>query len=725
MPGRKSLLALSLISFLPALHLQADCSPTVAVQVPATACKSGTATVGVIAVPGATYAWTVDGGQIAGDAAGDHITITLGTNAKATVSVTMTSGDCVSHGNGVIALHDPFGVRVVPIGAGHAGEPLTIIWNYDNGAPGQQTISGDFGTVTLAPEVRNYTYTPQKSGSKQFAIDAVMKLPPTAPLPSRQRAVSKSPVGASPCTVAHAAAAYEVGECVVPPVAIDAPASVISDAKFEVSVHPQAGAVATWTITNGFPATATGQTVTVTAGSSGEVGISVRLTRGACADALDRSIAITPKPACDNPKATVNTPTFSCGSAVLNASFTGTPPFKGTWSDNVPFETSSTSLVRIVTIPGNYSILRFQDASCEGTASGVAVVSALYPSATIIGKAGNSCTDVDTATVFFTGKPPYSGCWLDGTCFQTNQAVLTKPITKAGWNTLASGYDGTGCSLEIFGGVAAFASPHVGLSRRCQWGPTFGNKADLFVFYAGVFAGPSVVTWLDGVSSGYDRYGLQPSQTTTYTVTGISEFGACKTLWDTPKSITIYPTPEPEFAPDSGDICLGSIGTTTLATPPPPGTKVEWEVQAGTLISGQGTNSIQYQAGIYQYGYPSNSMNVISTFTFADPNRCPLTTQRTRRVVTPDPYGTVSADNGLEFHAGKTTLIAFRVANDVPDWSVSNSMNDPMTPASVCGSPDICYTYTSTHGPGKSTITLHMTNACRTKDVSAVLTILP
>src|SRR6476646_578306 len=126
MPGRKSLPALCLLSFLPVLHLQADCSPTVAVQVPATACKSGTATAGVMAVPGATYAWTVDGGQIAGDAAGDHITITLGTNTKATASVTMTSGDCVSHGSGVIALHDPFGVRVVPIGAGHAGEPLTI-----------------------------------------------------------------------------------------------------------------------------------------------------------------------------------------------------------------------------------------------------------------------------------------------------------------------------------------------------------------------------------------------------------------------------------------------------------------------------------------------------------------------------------------------------------------------------------------------------------------------
>ena len=96
-----------------------------------------------------------------------------------------------------------------------------------------------------------------------------------------------------------------------------------------------------------------------------------------------------------------------------------------------------------------------------------------------------------------------------------------------------------------------------------------------------------------------------------------------------------------------------------------------------------------------------------------------------RRVITTDPNGTVSADNGLEFHAGKTRLVAFGIGNDISDWSFSNSMNDPMTPTDVCGSAYICYMYTSTHGPGKSTITLHMTNACKTKDVSTVLTILP
>jgi hypothetical protein len=505
-------------------------------------------------------------------------------------------------------------------------------------------------------------------------------------------------------------------------VVIDAPATVISDTKFAVSVGAQAGAVATWTITNGFPATATGDNVTITAGSSGQVGITVRLTRGACADSLNRSIAITPKPACGNPKATVSA-TFSCGWAFLTASFTGTPPFKGMWADNVAFDTNSTSVVRSVTVPGNYSILRFQDSICEGTASGVAVVPALYPSAAIIGKA-NSCTGVDTATVFFTGKPPYSGCWLDGTCFQTNQTVLTKPITKVGWNTLASGSDGTGCSFEIFGGVQAFASPHVALFQRCEWTPDIGNYANFFVFYDSTTTGPSSITWSDGVKTGQARFSIKPSQTTTYTVVSMSE-GVCPAIWDTPRSITVSPTPVPEFKPDNGDLCLGAIGTTTLAVPPPAGTTVHWDIGYGTILSGQGTNSIQYQAGDPT---PTIQMYITCTFTSANPDRCPLITRTSRRVIHGNPYAALLFHEGNALQAGKTMLIQFAVGGDATGWSLTDSMNDSMVPSGPCiaTDPGTCYwLYTSTHGGGQSTITLHVTNGCQTTDVSKVLTILP
>ena len=97
------------------------------------ACKSGTATAAVVPIPGATYAWSVEGGTIVGNAGTDQVAIALGTSATATVSVTATSANCMAHGSGSIALHDLFVVHTL-IPAGHAAEPLTISWLYENGS---------------------------------------------------------------------------------------------------------------------------------------------------------------------------------------------------------------------------------------------------------------------------------------------------------------------------------------------------------------------------------------------------------------------------------------------------------------------------------------------------------------------------------------------------------------------------------------------------------------
>ncbi len=582
MSGKNPLLCAALISLVVTARLAADCSPAVAVLVPATACKSGTATVGVLAVPGASYAWTVTGGQIAGDASGDRITIALGTGATATASVTVTSGICVSKGSGLIALHDPFAVRVGAIQDGHAGEPVIVAWVYDNGAPAKQTIStSDSGVaVTLGPDVRSYTYTPQTSGSNEFVIDATMKTTAFAPPPvSRQRAVAKSPANASACSTAHAAMPYTVGVCSNPPVAIEGPDSVISETAVSVSVRSQPGAVASWTITNGTPATATGDAVMVTAGSSGSVGLAVRFTRGACMSAAERSIAIVPKPACDNPKATVSSGPLSCGSAIVNATFTGTPPFQGIWSDGVHFETNATAIARTFTMPGNYSIISFWDSVCLGSASGVSVVPALLPTARITSNGGNNCTFVDSVNVQFTGKPPFWACWTDGTCYQTNQMQTTKLLTAKGTNTITYGSDGDGCAMTITGAVQAFEGMRYYLSSVCQFTPATGNLVHIWVNPQG-FPYPRTVTWSDGVTTSdslttsADR-NVQPAQTTTYTITGVSpKVGFCDTIFDNPRSVTVYPNPVPEFTPTPSDVCPGTPLTVSLTTPPPPGTQV-------------------------------------------------------------------------------------------------------------------------------------------------------
>lgn len=721
MHGMKSTLAFAIISLLTGARLMADCSPSVTVQVPVAACKSGTATAAVTGLPGATYAWAVDGGTIVGDAAGDRINISLGTTATATASVTMTSAGCVSHGSGVIALHDPFNVRIAAIPAARADEPLTISWAYENGAPAHQTISGaDFGNVSLEPSVRSYTYTPQTSGSRQVVIDAALPAQAlSAPSGSRQRAVAKSPVSASGCATVRSAMSYEVGLCAEPAVVIDGPASVVSGTSFQLSVRPQPGAVATWTIANGSPATATGDSVTITAGSTGTVGVNVRLTRGACVGQLDRGIDITAQAVCNNPKAVVTAGPVGCGSAIVSAAFTGTPPFKGMWSDGSPFNTSATTLTRMVTVPDNYSIVSFEDAACAGSSSGIAVISAVGPTATIVGKA-NSCIGTDKITVQFTGKPPFSGAWLDGTGFLTSEMQIEKPVTATGPNGVAYGYDGTDCRLGIVGSVQGIQPVTLHAERFCL-SPDFDNAVLVYATVDTNFTNPLTVTWSDGVTTSADGYpvyrpAVTPDQTTTYTIVSGHDAN-CPAIIGSPASVTVYASPIPDFELGVGDICTGLTKTASLVTPPPADATVLWFVDNGSIVSGQGTSSVQYQTGV------PGTMVLGCTFTYPD-SRCPTSHRATARIDA-DPVGTLNLAK-TQISSGETVLITFTIDSATWTWNLHDSANQNIPFIGLCGAHINCQAQYSSTVPGTTNITLDMEGFCSNKkSVSVPLTIVP
>jgi hypothetical protein len=722
MPGKKSLQTFAIVLLTGTARLVAECSSAMAVQAPATACKSGTATIAVAAVRGATYTWTVDGGTINGDATGDHITVTLGTKDTATAFVTMNAGTCTSHGSSVIALHGPLIVRP-SIPPGHADEPLTITWIYDNGSPARQTISGsDFGSVTLAPDVRSYTYTPQTSGSKQIVFDAAMNVSADAPAPapSRHRAVS-GPAGASMCAEAvHTVVPYAVGECVIATPIVRVPSSVVAGSVFEVSLLPQLNAIATWTITNGSPATATGESVMVTAGLSGSVGISLRLTRGACTAETNRSVEITAKPACDNPKATVTAGAVGCGFTVVNASFTGTPPFRGTWSDGVPFTTNGMSVSRQITAPGTYGISSFEDSVCGGTASGLVDLPTVGLTAIVTG-IENSCVGADVMTVHFTGKPPFTGRWSDNSSFVTSDMQIEKPVTEIGLNTLSWVYDANNCYLKISGAVNGRPRPSIVVSESCL-SPEFDNVVLISAnFYT--YAMPLTVTWADNLTQSTTEgdpiwRSIQPLKETT-TFTAVSAHDAyCTATFDIP-SVTVYASPIPDFHTGLGDICAGSTASVSLDTPPPSGAQVHWFVSNGTILSGEGTRSIQYKSG------DVGVMTLGCTFTFPELGRCP-TSHRQQMGVKGSPDASISLSKN-EIHVGETAGITITMNRNVWNWYLDDSLNDPITMIGTCGAnASPCqYRYTSSH-VGKSTITLHTTGFCpETKDVSIDLNIVP
>jgi hypothetical protein len=530
----------------------------------------------------------------------------------------------------------------------------------------------------------------------------------------------------------HTAVPYAVGECVTPNIVIDAPDAVVKETSFQLTVRPQPGAVALWTITNGSPATATGEDVTITAGSTGNVDVSVDLTRGACVNQAARSIPILAQAVCDHPTAVVSAGPLSCGSAVVNASFTGTSPFKGTWSDGVPFTTLARSIARTVTRPLNYSISNFEDVMCAGTSSGLAVIPELHPTATLTAT-GNGCVGVDTITATFTGTPPFSGQWNDGfrTPIHTNEMVISRPIFVdcVLSQAVLEGHDSTGCPIIVVGSTPiAHVPDRVTVTAFCP----FANFAQVSVHFDSSsclnnfsLEGPWTAVWSDGVTTSSNTYQhnrfVNPGPTpTTYTV--VRAYDAFCEAQIIKPSVTPYQNPIADFKLPDG-VCKGQTQTVSLATPPPQGAQVTWSTDNGSIVSGQGTSTMQYTPAFV------GSATIGCTFSFTDPEHCPVTRNRVVLVGPVDPPATLTLAS-TQIHAGQTVDLTFTIDLGLVYWTWSNSLNDSITPLGVCSGgftqPGVCHArYTSSHGPGVSTITLHAYGYCGSKDIPVQLTIVP
>jgi hypothetical protein len=686
---------------LTSVHPAGTCPETLLVGAPLNGCKFGTATVATDSIPGAAYAWTVDGATVLSGAGTNILNLSLGSSASAAVSVDVTTGDCTVHGSAVIALHDPFAVQAT-VPAANAHQPLTITWSYTNGSPQTQTISGtDFGPVTLGAADRSYTYTPGLAGSKQFTIDAALQAPPTT---SRHRVVGRGRTAASTCTTAHTTSTYDVGVCEPPQITLYAPPLLISGSTVNLAIAPVDGATATWTIRNGTPATGSGNLISVIAGAPGTLDITVDLVRAGCRSQLARTITVNDKPVCSNPKVTVNVTQTFCGSATIAATFTGTPPFTGTWSDGPAFLSYGVLLTRTVSSPGTYTIASFQDAACAGTVSGAAVVGALTPTATVVGKT-DSCVGQDTYKLLLTGVPPFYLDFSDGTHLVTNSTEITRPVI-AGLNRVY-GVDATNCSIQQIGSMVGHPLPRIYLYTECL-PPNYAYKM-------GVVAGvdgpePNSATWSDGVT-GVVRY-LTPTQTQTLSLTSAGDAFCKVSFAPGEKAITVYADPAPDFhvAPE---LCSYVPNTVSLATPPPPGAQPIWTIDHGTILSGQITSTARYVA-------TSFDATLTCTFTFTDPNRCPVATSVRGNFI--GVTGTMSFPATV-IHDHQT--LHFTVTTGSQSWYVDDSMGDPITPSGTC-TYTCDETYTSTHGRGTSEITLHFVDYCgNNRTTTQVITILP
>lgn len=579
---------------------------------PAFACARGSATASVREIPGATYEWSIEGGTIAGGAGTSRVNVVLADAKQAKLTCRIAAPACTTTATGVIAVREPLvlGSIVVPQSA-DVDDSVTISWSYEGEAqPSSQLLVTDAlsAPVKLAASARSHTFVPESSGAKTIEIlGSYAPAIVTAPSGGKRRAVG-STVRASACPDARATAKLDVRGCVLRPRVIDAPARVAAGATFTARVQLQAaGEMVRWTVTNGTAGTLIGPVIEVRAGEEGEVGLSVRVERDTCFTEASTTVTVRREADCPvMPTARVELVNNSCNGGTIQATFTGTPPFFGTWSDGTNYQTNSNSLTRDVSVPGEYTLRSVSDASfCEGTVSGSALVVTYSPQVTLETEGGACSTGRIIAR--FAGTPPFSGTWSSGTwsngSFTTNDHELVLDAPNPGSYLIERFHDGRCPQQFTFSNRIEIARAPV---VRVPVQPTchqfeMDQPAISVSFDSG--SPPFTVEWSDGAitqSNSHSFLRRLPFPDTLVTTREVvrASSGNCSAavLADVTGTVLLRMRPVIDRATYDSFLCPGQIGTATLKYAVAPEATLKWSIAHGEILSGQGTPTVTYRA---------------------------------------------------------------------------------------------------------------------------------
>jgi hypothetical protein len=688
------------------------CPSTVPLMLPSSACRFGTAVVVVDPVPGASYSWSIDGGSFLAGAGTERVTIALDGGNSAKISLAITAPGCTQSAAGVIALHDSFQIAKLDSGSGLLGQSRTITWEYANGAPSSQLLTGsDFGTVTLSADARSYSYVPASEGDKSVVLQARSG---SAPAGARRRASGKGTAASSDCNAARASVAYHV-DCAPPDATILAPSTTNADTAFTARVNLDPNATASWTIANGTPAAAMGASVSIKPAGLSPVEIAVTVVEGSCSAKATKRVNVDGTLACDNPTVTVTVARNDCSETTVNARFTGRAPFVGTWSDGQQFTTNDRTLQRSISAAGNYSITSFTDAACAGTPSNVVAVAPKIVKATLTAP-GGACAGKNVVATFV-GTPPFSGTWSDGIAFTSESTTMTRTAAKTGLLSLefrdsSCPFTQTSNILLIVDGAVAVSFDQ-GSLRSCATG---------VILDADVSGGvpPYSITWSDGVTQ------TQPVGshfTHSFTVPLPSGTFGVSAAHDTVCSLKISPpltaTGKPSASFETvGSYCLSSNAAAMLYTDPGPTASINWTVENGTIVSGQGTKSIIF------HGLAS-VVNV--TCEIFMPSGCSDTKSRSTFWIMPPTAPKLTLSPGTSVPAGTTVSITWPFDTSLHRYAIgaTGSSNQPTSP--VCNyNSRVCTSSYAANTAGSIQLTAYAYNDCNeVASGTATLTVTP
>lgn len=396
----------------------------VTMSAPLFACEKGVATASVPLYEGATYAWTAEGGTIAGSTNTNRVTVNLGEAASVKLACVVTRGPCSPTATGVIAIRKPLLIHElnVPQQADTA-QPLTINWSYEGeAAPAAQLLTGDAfpQPVSLSGDQRSYTFTPTTSGTRNVELTASYATsiqPPAAPK-GRRRAAGTTFATATQCPSARMTKQIELRGCALETPEINAPADVESGSTFTASVDVLPGDGVIWEVKGGGTLVSSSSLpqIEVRVDDFGPaVDLRVRVFRSEdCENQSAYLVTVHPRAVCATNPPTVELSVLSrdCYKAMIQAVFTGTPPFRGRWFDGTEFETSAAMITHENYIQGVYDdkgpigIGNFRDAICNGLNAGVSVED-IRPDA-IVSVSGGNCTNSKIVATLI-GTPPFSG----------------------------------------------------------------------------------------------------------------------------------------------------------------------------------------------------------------------------------------------------------------------------------------------------------------------------
>ncbi len=590
------------------LDPESSCLPFV-VEAPLFGCRRGTATVIVPSEPGAAYAWSVEGASVVSGYGTNRLVLTLGDGPSARVTATVT-GSCTATADAVISLRNPLVLDEFNVlAAATANAPTKIDWSYAGGAtPVTQVLLGDAfdGPVILGGDVRSYTFTPKTTGAKTVELRASYASTVSTKPPRRRRASGSGP--SAVCPAVYASKRMDVGGCSKRRIVVETPDIVEAGSTFNASVELRTGESAKWTVTNGtIVSGATSDVVTVKAGSTpGELQLYVTVNAApSCDETIQTRIPIEERASCSTsaPTATLTVDRIGCDSVTMKATFSGTPPFRGTWSDGgAPFETSSSTLAHLFKVSGSYSIRQFRDAFCSGTVSAPSHIPSIGPSASVRIE-GPKCYPGAKAIGTLAGKPPFRGSWMGGAGqFTTNDTTVEATIELGDYAQIAALGDAD-CPYAYAQSNKVFldSRPRARL-RETSFCLTDSNPYAILRVDVQYSDPPFTVYWSDGAvtQGGPNDYSVARTVWTTaaektYTVTRVTG-PTCEGILDAGRTTAVVNfRGGPRIDRWTSDLvsCSGNTAKIRLLPGLHPDAKLKWTLTNGDILSGQGTTEIE------------------------------------------------------------------------------------------------------------------------------------